>query len=98
MQKVKTDLKNQKLEDSMTAVAKCSITRLLNGVTHIWSEEFAVSEPAPNPTLCATEEDEGDAAVPGIVRQEVAMDSIVVKEESVDMGDNEEENQTYPLL
>ena len=62
----------------MKDVEECSATRLLNGVMHLWSDNLI-------PTASGGQSAADD--ILEIAAQEEAMDSIVVNESSVDMGD-----------
>ena len=76
----------------MNDIAQCSATRLFNGVHNWYSDKSNGEWTATTGDL--TSVDEGTTAIIGTVRQEEAMDGIIVQEESVDMGDCDDEEQT----
>ena len=93
--KVRINLSNQKLEDRMKAVNECGSTRLFNGVTHFWSEESnQMIEPVAM-AGCGFEHQDGSVnhEMNLIVAQNEAMNGIVVNDESIDRGNEDNEAQ-----
>ena len=93
--KVRINLKNQKLEDHMKDVDKYGSTCLFNGVTHFWSEEITqMKESVANKGHGFGDEDGNvNHDMNLIVAQNEAMSGIVVNDESVDRGEEEDNEE-----
>jgi hypothetical protein len=92
------NVKNQELEDCMTNVDECGMTRLSNRITHFWSEEITNTKESAADKGHGFEDNNGSVnhEMNLIVAQNEAMSSIVVNDESVNPGDKENESTNAP--